>query len=234
MMFTPYIYGVNMSTGSGVPATDREPVTEERIIRAALHIADVEGLDALSMRRLGTELGVEAMALYNHVANKDAILDGLIEVVVGEIAVPDPGEDWRHAMTRRALSAREVFRRHPWAMGLVESRSQNSSPQRLRYYDAVLGALRAAGFDNRLAVRAFSILDGYIFGKILQELNLAFDDDASLQEVGADLLDQMAAEYPHLTAATSDAMAGGYDHEEEFLFGLELIIDALDQRRAGR
>lgn len=209
----------------------REPVTRERIIDAAVRVADAEGVHALSMRRLGRELGVEAMALYNHVANKDAILDGIVEAVLTEIDVPSPDDDWKEAMRRRAASAREVFGRHPWAMGILESRPQNSSPQRLGYYDAVLGALHTAGFDSRLAMRAFSILDAYIFGFILQEQSIAFEDDDSLQEVGEDLLRQMAGAYPHLTAATTDAMAEGYDYAAEFAFGLDLILDAVEQHR---
>jgi len=134
-------------------------------------------------------------------------------------------------MRRRAASARRVFLRHPWAMGILESRPQNSSPQRLGYYDAVLGALRAAGFDNRLAMRGFSILDAYIYGFILQELGLVFDDQVSLEEVGEDLLRQMAEAYPNLTEVTTDAMGAGYDFAEEFRFGLDLIISALEAER---
>lgn len=209
----------------------REPVSRQRVIDTALRVADSEGLGGLSMRRLGRELGVEAMALYNHVANKDAILDGIVEAVLSEIEIPSPSDEWKDAMRRRATSAREVFLRHPWAMGLLESRPQNSSPQRLGYYDAILGVLATAGFSHRLASRAFAAIDAYVYGSILQELALAFDDDASLQEVGADLLEQMASAYPHLTAATSDAMAGGYDLAEEFMFGLDLLLDAFERER---
>jgi AcrR family transcriptional regulator len=183
------------------------------------------------MRKLGQRLGVEAMSLYNHVANKDDLLDGLIEAVLGEIEVPVSGDDWKDGMRRRAVSAREVFRRHPWAMGILESRPQNQSPQRLGYYDAVLGVLRAAGFDSRLAMRAFSLVDAYIYGFILQEHGLAFGDDDSLQEVGADLMQQMAEAYPHLTAVTAEALAGGYDFADEFGFGLEVILGALESLR---
>lgn len=209
----------------------REPVTRERILEVALRLADAEGLPALSMRRIAGELGVEAMALYNHVANKDAILDGLMEQVLSEIELPDAEGDWKEGMRRRAESARAVFARHPWAMGVLEARPQNSSPQRLGYYDRVLGSLSSAGFDSRLAMRGFSILDAYIYGFIFQEQSLAFDDEESLQEVGTDLLRQMAEAYPNLTAATRDAMGEGYDYAEEFRFGLDLIIDALERAR---
>jgi AcrR family transcriptional regulator len=209
----------------------RQPLSRDRILRAAIELADERGVDALSMRKLGERLGVEAMSLYNHVANKDAVLDGIIEMVLAEIDVPSPDDDWKEGMRRRAASARRVFLRHPWAMGILESRPQNSSPERLGYYDAVLGVLRNAGFGNRLAMRGFSILDAYIFGFILQELGLVFDDDAGLQEVGEDLQRQMADAYPHLAEVTAEAMGAGYDFAEEFRFGLDLIIVALERAR---
>jgi AcrR family transcriptional regulator len=196
-----------------------------------MDLADESGLDAISMRKVGERLGVEAMSLYNHVANKDDMLDGLVEAVIAEIDIPSPDDDWKDGVRRRAASAREVFLRHPWAMGLLESRPQNSSPQRLSYYDSTLGALMRAGFDSRLAMRAFSIVDAYMFGFILQELSLVFDDQESLEEVGEDLMRQMADAYPHLTEATADAMAEGYDFAAEFRFGLEVVIEALEARR---
>lgn len=221
-------------TAGAASADRRARVTRERILDTAMGLADAEGIESLSMRRIAGELGVEAMALYNHVANKDAILDGLVEIVLGEIELPLPDEDWKAGMRRRARSARAVYARHPWAVGLLEARPSNSSARRLGYYDAVLGSLRSAGFDDRLAMRAFSILDAYIFGFIVQERSLAFDDEASLGDVGKDLLDQMAGAYPHLTAATTAAMEGGYDFAEEFRFGLDLLLDALERERDGR
>lgn len=212
----------------------RLPVTRPRILDAALSLADAEGLAAITMRRLGEAMGVEAMSLYKHVAGKDDILDGLLERVLEAIELPQPGEEWHAAMRRRAHSARAVFSRHPWAVGLLESRARNSSPTRLAYFDSILGVLRAAGFSNQLAMRAFSTLDAYIRGYILQEHGLAFRDDASLQEVGADLLRQMADRYPHLTAVTQDVLASGYDHAEEFSFGLELLLDAIGRARNAR
>jgi len=201
------------------------------VLRAAIALADEGGLAALSMRRLGRRLGVEAMSLYNHVAGKDELLDEIIEYVLGEMDVPSPGQDWEEAILTRAVSARAVFRRHPWAMGLIETRSQESSPQRLGYYDAVLGSLREAGFDVTTAIRAFATVDSYIFGFILQELSLSFDDAESLDEVGTDLLSQMAEAYPHLAEATTHAMESGYDRGVEFEFGLDLIIDGLKRVR---
>jgi AcrR family transcriptional regulator len=211
-----------------------KPLSSERILTAALDLADEGGIEALSMRKIGQRLGVEAMSLYNHVANKDEILNGLVEMILGQIEIPSPEGDWKEGMRRRASSAREVFRRHPWAMGLVESYSRNSGPQRLQYHDAVLGSLHKAGFDDRLAMRTFSILDAYIFGFILQELSMDFEDQESLEEIGADLLRQMAASYPNLTRVTATAMSEGYDHAGEFRFGLDLILDALERQRDGK
>jgi AcrR family transcriptional regulator len=213
------------------PKTKRLPLSRARILDAAITLADAEGLDALTMRRLGHAMHVEAMSLYKHVADKDDILDGVVERVLEAIALPEPQDDWRAGMRRRAESARAVFAKHPWAVGLLESRAQDSSPRRLTYFDSILGALRAAGFSNQLAMRAFSMLDAYIYGFILQEHSLAFRDDESLKEVGEDLLRQMADRYPHLTAVTQDVLATGYDHAEEFAFGIELLLDAFDERR---
>lgn len=213
----------------------RPPLTHSRIVDAAMTLADAEGLSALTMRRLGQAMDVEAMSLYKHVTDKDALLDMLLERVLEAIELPQPGDDWRAAMRRRAMSARAVFAKHSWAVGLLESRAQDSSPRRLDYFDRILGALRAAGFSNQLAMRAFAMLDAYIYGYILQQHSLAFRDDADLQEVGEDLLRQMANRYPHLVAVTQDVLAAGYDHGAEFAFGVELLLDAFERRRgAGR
>lgn len=205
----------------------RTRLNQERVIHAAIALADEEGLEALSMRRLGRRLGVEAMSLYNHVANKDALLDGIVEYVLGEIDVPSPDDDWEDALRRRAVSARDVFARHPWAMGLLEKQYTDSSRRRLDYYDSILGSLRRAGFDVAIAVRGFAVVDAYIFGHILQDQSLGFDDPGSLEEVGEDLLRQLAGEYPHLAEATRHAMESEYDRDTEFWFGLDLIVDAL-------
>jgi AcrR family transcriptional regulator len=210
--------------------SDRPPVTRERILDTALALADEGGLETLSMRRIGKALGVEGMALYNHVANKDDILEGIVERVLAQIPLPDTDGEWKDEMHARADAARRLFLQHPWAIGLLEARHANSSPARLSYYDAVLGCLRAAGFTATLSMQAFSIIDSFLYGSILQELSLAFDDSDSLQEVGEDLLRQMADAYPNLTEATVQAMEDGWDSSEQFQFGLELILDALARR----
>jgi hypothetical protein len=134
-------------------------------------------------------------------------------------------------MRIRAEAARTVFLRHPWTIGLLESRTADSSPRRLGYFDAVLGCLRAAGFSPTMSMRAFSIVDSYVYGFIMQELSLPFDDPDSLEEVGEDLLRQMADAYPHLTEATMAAMADGWDYSVEFGFGLDVVLGALEAVR---
>jgi AcrR family transcriptional regulator len=186
------------------------------------------------MRRIGKALGVEGMALYNHVANKDDILDGIVERVLSEIPLPAAEGNWKDEMRARAVAARRLFLRHPWAIGLLEARHAGSSPARLGYFDAVLACLRNAGFTPTLSMRAFSIIDSYLYGFILQELSLPFDDSDSLEEVGEDLLRQMADAYPHLTEATVAAMADGWDYSEQFQFGLDLILDGLEAMRDER
>jgi AcrR family transcriptional regulator len=208
----------------------RLPLSRDRVLRAAVEVADRGGLGALTMRRLGQELGVEAMSLYKHVANKDEILDGLAEIVVGEIELPAPGEDWRPAMRRRATSARAVFARHSWAASVLESR-RNPGPATLRYYDAVIGNLRGAGFPVALAAHAFALLDGFLRGFTGQEQTLSFDTPAELTEVTGSILASFPAEeYPHLAEmAVEHILKPGYDFADEFEFGLDLILDGLER-----
>jgi AcrR family transcriptional regulator len=212
----------------------RPPVTRERVLDAAFALADEAGLEAVSMRRIGKALGVEGMALYNHVRDKDDVLDGIVERVLTEIPLPATDGDWKEAMRTRAEAARSVFLRHPWAVGLLETRHANSSPARLQYFDAVLASLRAAGFDATLAMRAFSTLDSFVYGAILQEVSLPFDTPDSLEAIGDDLLAQMGDAYPHLTEATVRAMSDGWSHADQFSFGLDLVLDALERRRDAR
>ena len=149
----------------------RVPLSRERVLRAAVLLADEDGIDALTMRELGLRLGVEAMSLYNHVANKDDILDGMVDLVVGEIDLPANAADWKQAMRARAISAQAVFARHPWVSPLIDSR-QSSGPARLRYFDWVIGKLRRAGFSLEASAHAFSVLDSYIYGFGRQALNV--------------------------------------------------------------
>jgi AcrR family transcriptional regulator len=207
----------------------RPPLNRDRILDAAIALADAAGLEAVSMRRIGKELGVEGMALYNHVADKDAILDGIVERVLGEIPLPSAGGDWKEAMRDRAAAARRVFLAHPWAIGLLEARYGNSSAARLEYFESVLACLRSAGFSTNVSMRAFSTLDSFVYGAILQELSLPFNTPDSLEQIGDELLAQLGDLYPHLAEATMQAMADGWSHAEQFSFGLDLVLDALER-----
>jgi AcrR family transcriptional regulator len=213
-------------------AKTRAPLSRERVLRAALVLADARGIDSLSMRRLGEELGVEAMSLYNHVANKDDILDGIVDLVFSEIAVPSGRGDWKPAMRRRAISAHEALLRHPWAPNLMQSRTK-PGPATLRHHDSVLGSLRTAGFTLVMAAHAVSVIDGYIYGFALQQINLPLQSREQVAEVGQDILRQMAGDYPYLAEMiTKHAMKPGYDYSKEFEFGLDLILDGLERLRA--
>ena len=213
----------------------RLPLTRERVLAAAVALADRGGIESLSMRKLAQELGVEAMSLYHHVANKDDILDGLVDVVFGEIDLPTGEDGWRAAMRQRAISAREALRRHPWATGLMESRPTPGAAN-LRHHDAVLGVLRGAGFSVELAAHAYSLLDSYIYGFALQEASLPFHTPEEAAQVAQAIMAEFpAAEYPHLTEIAVDhVLQPGYDYGNEYLFGLDLILDGLERALATR
>ena len=221
-----------MARRAKTTAPPRLPLTRERVLRTAVGLADEDGIESLSMRRLGRELGVEAMSLYNHVANKEDLLDGLADIIVGEIEVPSGGDDWKAAMRRRAISARTVLARHPWAGGLMESRT-NPSAARLRYPDAVIGILRRAGFSIEMAIHAFFILDSHIYGFAVQEKNLPSGTPEELAGMSELTLRELpAGEYPYLHEAIVDhVMARGFDYADEFEFGLDLILDGLERLR---
>lgn len=205
----------------------RASLTREVVLRTALALVDEGGLEALSMRQLGTKLGVEAMSLYNHVAGKDDIIDGVLDLVVEEIAIPAVGEDWREAMKERATSAREVFTRHPWAGALMDSRL-SSSPSRLRYFDAIVGALLGAGFSLELAAHAISILDCYVYGFGRQRLNMASSGESKAEKRAEGFRENLSDQsYPHLALMTEFAMKTGYDEDADFEFGLNLILEGL-------
>jgi AcrR family transcriptional regulator len=222
-----------MSTQTDPDAAPRTPLTRQRVLRAAVALADRGGVGALSMRKLAQELGVEAMSLYHHVANKDDILDGIVDVVFGEIELPTGEAGWEAAMRRRSVSAREALRRHPWATGLMESR-RTPGPANIRHHDAVLGVLRNAGFPVELAAHAYSLLDSYIYGFALQEASLPFHTPEETAEVAQEIMAAFPADdYPHLAEiATEHVLQPGYDYGNEFLYGLDLILDGLARARA--
>jgi AcrR family transcriptional regulator len=218
-----------MSTSvSGSPRA-RRPLTRELVLKAAVALADESGSESLSMRRLGEAVGVEAMSLYNHVANKEDLLDGMIDVVFGEIDLP-AGGDWKTAMRQRGISARRVLSRHGWAIGFMESRT-SPGPATLRHHDAVIGCLREAGFSIELAAHAFAVLDSYIYGFALQERRLPFPTPEESAEQAQDILAGLPADtYPHLAELTTQhVLRAGYDHGDEFEFGLDLILDGLER-----
>jgi AcrR family transcriptional regulator len=215
-----------MTTQSEPRSTPRTPLTRQRVLHAAVALADRNGVGSLSMRKLAQELGVEAMSLYHHVAKKDDVLDGIVDIVFSEIDLPEDG-DWKAAMRERAISAREALRRHPWAIGLMESRS-SPGPATLRDYDAVLRVLRTAGFTVEMAAHAFSLLDSYIYGFALQETSLPFETSEELVDVAQTILESLPAdEYPYLTEMVEHALQPGYAFAAEYEVGLDLILDGI-------
>jgi len=208
------------------------PLSRERVLEAALKLADQGGLEALSMRKLGQALGVEAMAVYYYFANKERVLDGIVDLVFGEIDLPVVGADWKAAMRRRAISVRDALLRHRWAIGLMESRT-NPGPANLRHHDAVIGCLRAAGFDMAAAATAYSLLDSYIYGFALTKMNLPFEDTSDIAELSQTMLAPFApGEYQNLADfITEHAMKHGYDYADEFEIGLDVILDGLERLR---
>jgi AcrR family transcriptional regulator len=221
-----------MAMRSGEKAQRRAPLTRERVLQAAMKRADQGGLESVTMRKLGEELGVEAMALYHHFYNKDDLVDGMVDLVFGEIDLPGSGADWRTEMRQRAISVRDALARHRWAIGLMESR-RNPGPQNLRHHDAVLGSLRAGGFDIPMAAHAYSLLDSYVYGFAITKMNLPFETGEEVADVAETMLRPFSAnEFPNLVEfITEHAMKPGYDYGDEFEYGLDLILDGLERAR---
>jgi AcrR family transcriptional regulator len=211
----------------------REPLSRDRVLRAGVAFADQYGVSLLSMRKLGDALGVEAMSLYNHVTNKDELLDGMVDLVFGEIALPPGGAGWKTAMRDRAISARRALARHPWAITLMSTRT-SPGPATLRHHNAVIGCLRSGGFSVVMTAHAFSAVDCYIYGFALQEATLPIGDtEEETAQVARTMMKQVAAEqYPHLTEFTLEhILEPGYDYGKEFEFGLDLVLDGLERAR---
>ncbi|MCP3997588.1 MAG: TetR/AcrR family transcriptional regulator [bacterium] len=205
----------------------RTPLTRERVLEAAVALADSGGIAALTMRRLATELGVEAMSLYHHVANKDEILDGILDVVAGEIELPIDG-GWKEATRVRAASAQEVLARHPWAGALWVSRL-NLGPARMKYMDVALSTFRAGGLNERLTHHAYHVVENHVIGYTLQQLSFGVDMD-NLDELGKEFLAELPADdYPDLALHVRQHMEPPTDDETEFGFGLRLILDGIER-----
>lgn len=213
------------------PPTRRPPLTKERVLDAAIELADRRGLGALTMRRLGATLGVEAMSLYKHVANKEALLEGMVDRVIGAIAIPEEGSHWRSAMAQRAASARAVLARHAWVIGLLEA-GATPGPHAMRYLDAIIGSLRAAGFSMEGAGRAFMLLDSYVYGHVIQESHLPFGapDDGARGAASTTEAEALRA-FPHLAAMYDHASTHPHSLDDEFTFGLEVVLDGLERLR---
>lgn len=217
-----------MAVGTDQRGAVRSPWTRAQVLRAAIELADNAGIDSLSMRKLSQHLGGGTMSLYNHVSNKDDLLDGMIDLIFSDFDLPD-GE-WKTAMRQRALSIRTVMTRHPWAIGLMESR-RTPGPATLRHHDAVIGCLRDAGFSIQLTAHAFSALDSYIYGFAMQERSLAFGTPEQTSELAkAFLLHFPTKEYPRLAELTIEhVLQPGYDYGDEYALGLALILDGLEK-----
>src|SRR5215216_3777833 len=223
-----------MATRAPDSTKRRVPLNRERVLRAAIALADRGGFESLTMRKLANELGVEAMSLYNHVASKDDLLDGMVDLVFAEIEPPSTADDWKTAMRKRAVSTREALARHRWAIGLMEGRTSHG-PANLSLHNAVLGCLRAAGFSLEATVHAYSVLDAYIYGFALQESDMSAenaDDFAAEAQRQMHEYEAVLADYPHLVEVVGGYVAkAGYDYASEYLFGLDLILDGLDRLR---
>ncbi|KHL15755.1 regulatory TetR family protein [Mumia flava] len=216
--------------------TRRVPLTRETVLREAVALADESGTAALSMRGLARRLGIEAMSLYHHVANKDAILDGMVDAVFAEVEAPAIDGDWRSAIRARCSSLRHVLVRHPWAVGLLESRT-SPGPETLRHHDRVLGCLRRAGFTIAGAGHAYALLDSYVYGFALQENAVPFDPSGQTPEELAALATAIMADFPRdelpsMAEMTAYALRPGYAFADEFEVGLDVVLDGLDAHRA--
>ncbi len=222
-----------MTATPGAQPAPRIPLSRDRIIGAAAAFADEHGIEALSMRKLGEAVGAEAMSLYNHLAGKDDLLDGMIDLVFSEIELPPAAEGWKSAMRQRAISVRAVLSRHRWAIGLMESRT-SPGPATLRHHDAVLGCLQDSGFSLELAAHAYAALDSYIYGFALQERGMPFHTPEETAALARVMLAQFpAGTYPRLAEFIfGHVLRPGYDFGSEYQYGLGLILDGLEKAHA--
>ena len=217
----------------------RARLSREKVLNGAVAVADRGGIAGLTIRSLAAELGVKPMSVYHHVANKDEILDGIVDLVFGEIELPTIGGEWHEEMRRRAASAREAMRRHPWAIGLVETRT-SPGPATLKHHNAVIGTLREAGFSIEMTAHAFALIDAYVYGFALSEATLPINGPETVTEVAEQMMEFFTAEdYPHLLEfSVEHVMKPGYDYGKEFEFGLGVVLDglakALSDGKAGK
>jgi AcrR family transcriptional regulator len=213
-------------------AKTRTPLSEERVLRAAVALADEEGIESLTMRKLADRLGVKAMSLYNHVANKDALLDGIVDAVWEEIQLPDPATDWKSQIRTLAVSTHDTLLRHPWAAGL-HSR-QTPGLARLRYGDALLGSFRNSGFPKELTYHAYHIIESYILGFTFQVLSYRNVDMEQFSGVAESFMrGDFAAEFPHFTEHVQQHIEPdpGQEDVDGYELGIDLLLDRLEQLR---
>jgi AcrR family transcriptional regulator len=210
-----------------------ERLSCERIVKTAVAIADASGIECLSMRKIASELGAAPMSLYRHFANKERLLDAMVDIVFAEMYPPAIGRDWKEELRRRGVSAREALRRHQWANGLMESR-QHPGEASAMHHNATMGCLREAGFPFRQAIHAYNLLDAYTYGFALQELTIPFDTPEESGEMAATTVGERGSEYPYLAEVVEELGKRGYDYTEEFEFGLDFILDGLERlQRSG-
>ena len=211
----------------------RTPLTRERVVAAAIELADRDGIEAVSMRRLAQELGVEAMSLYTHVRNKEDLLDGMVDAVISEIPIAAPGGDWKASLRQTVLGARSVMLAHQWAPRTIETRT-TAGPAVPRYMNAVIGILREGGFSIAMAHHTVHILGSRLAG-FTQDL---FDDSGDLDpEVAARVARELGSTLPYVAemavAVTHEGALGGCDDDVEFEFALDFILDGLDRLQRG-
>nr|WP_297429358.1 TetR/AcrR family transcriptional regulator [uncultured Actinotalea sp.] len=214
-----------------MPAGTRTPLSRDRIVDAAIALADEKGVEGLTMRALGRALGVEAMSLYHHVPNRDDVLDGVVDRTYAEFYAPVVGGEWKDELRRRSHSAREVLRRHPWVIPLLSSRGRPGHAT-LSHLDAVLGVLAAAGFSLPMAAHAFALVDSHLYGFLVQEVSLPLSPGQGVQEIADGIAEttDMAEHFPHLAELVAGhALQPGYDFGDEFEYGLELVLDGLER-----
>jgi AcrR family transcriptional regulator len=218
-----------MSPSTATDDSPRTPLTSARVLAGAVALADEIGIEAFTIRKLANALDVKPMTIYHHVANKNAILDGMVDLVFDEIDRPPTDADWKSAMRQRAVSARAVLARHPWAAPLMESRT-SPGPGTMGHHDAVIGCFRRGGFSVAMTAHAYALVDAFIYGFALQEANLPATEGEEMADLAETVMEPFpAADYPHLTEFTTEhVLRPGYDFGKEFAFGLDLILDGLE------
>ncbi|MDK1361950.1 TetR/AcrR family transcriptional regulator C-terminal domain-containing protein [Arthrobacter sp. zg-Y1219] len=216
------------------PASRRSRLNRESVLRAGVELADQVGLEGFTMRTLSQQLGVVPMALYKHVANKQELLEGMVDLVWNEVTEPDAGHGWKQAMRDRAVSLRAALVRHRWAVGRMEAAGR-PGPENLRQHNAILGCLRQSGFSFRTTVHVMSLLDAYVYGFALQQKTLSFETPEESAAAAAATHDaesaETAARYPYLLEVVGELAKQGYDYDAEFAVGLDVLLDGIEALR---